>query len=191
MLLSGRAETFKEIYPTQGQGSMWRLSAYSRRHMDLQRPGGRRSLLVVMNDAAPRAGVDRVAGTLSRPRFLSRNCYGAAPHQGGTKMKCVLAITGLALLLVACSPTDPCRSHADEASCVADKACKWNTKKDKCKAAKKGKKSPQSERATTPAPSEQGAPPMESAPSAEPNANYSSPSTDTQPQPTYPEGGPQ
>ena len=45
-------------------------------------------------------------------------------------MKCVLAISGLTIALVACSPTDPCRSHSDEASCVADKACQWKTKKE-------------------------------------------------------------
>jgi hypothetical protein len=94
-------------------------------------------------------------------------------------MKWVFAIAGLALLLVACSPTDPCRSHADEDSCVADKACQWKPKKNKCRAAKKEKKSPQSEETTAP-----------SGPSAAPGANYSLPSTETQPQPTYPEGQP-
>jgi hypothetical protein len=103
-------------------------------------------------------------------------------------MKCALPITGLVLLLIACSPTDPCRFHADEDSCVRDTACQWKTKNNECKAAKKGKKSPQSEKTTTPAPSKPAAPPTEPAPSAAPNASYSSPSMDTQPQPTYPDG---
>jgi hypothetical protein len=94
-------------------------------------------------------------------------------------MKCGFVIVGLALLLVGCNPTDGCRSHADEASCVADKACQWKAEKNKCKAAKKEKKSPQSEKTTAPAPSGL---------SAVPGANYSLPSTETQPQPTYPEG---
>ena len=101
-------------------------------------------------------------------------------------MKCVLAIGGVTLLLVACSPTDPCRSHADEAACVADSACQWKAEKSKCKTAKKEKKSQQSEKTTAPAPSESVARP----PSEAPDGNSSSPSTDTQPQPTYPGGTP-
>lgn len=105
-------------------------------------------------------------------------------------MKCALAIGGLALLLVGCSPTDTCRSHIDEASCVADNACKWKAEKSRCKA-KKEKKSPQSEQTTTPIPSEQVAPPTEQAQSdAAPIGNYQSPSTETQPQPVYPGGEP-
>jgi hypothetical protein len=92
-------------------------------------------------------------------------------------MKYGFVIAGLALLLVGCNPKDGCRSHADEASCVADKACQWKAEKNKCKAAK-----------NAPAPSEQAAPPTAAAPSAAPGANYSLPSTETQPQPTYPEG---
>ena len=103
-------------------------------------------------------------------------------------MKGVLTIAGFTLLLVACNQSDPCRPHKDEASCSADKACKWKAEKGKCKTAKKGEKSPQSEKTATPSPSEPAAPPTEPAPSAAPNANYSSPSTDTQPQPTYPDG---
>jgi len=93
-------------------------------------------------------------------------------------MKWVFAIAGSALLL-GCSPTDPCRSHGDEASCVADKACQWKAKKNKCRAAEKA-----------PVPSEQAAPPTGAASSDAPGANYSLPSTETQPQPTYPEGEP-
>ena len=104
-------------------------------------------------------------------------------------MKCVLAIGGVTLLLVACSPTDPCRSHSDEASCVADSACQWKAEKSRCKA-KKEKKSPQSKQTTTPAPSERAATPTEQVPSAAPDAKYPSPSTETQPQPVYPGGEP-
>ena len=103
-------------------------------------------------------------------------------------MKGVLTIAGVTLLLVACNQSDPCRPHKDEASCLADKACKWKAEKKKCKTAKKGEKSPQSEKTTTPSPSEQAAPSVEPAPSAAPGINSSLPSTETQPQPTYPEG---
>ena len=99
-------------------------------------------------------------------------------------MKCVLAIGVVTLLLVACSPPDACRSHKDQASCTADSACQWKAEKNKCKTPKKGK---QSEKTTTPAPSEPDAP----SPGAKPDANYPSPSTDTQPKPTYPDGEPQ
>jgi hypothetical protein len=73
-------------------------------------------------------------------------------------MKCVLAIGGATLLLVACSPSDSCRSHKDEASCTADSACKWKAEKNRCRPTKDGKKK---EQTTTPTPSEQAAPPME------------------------------
>jgi hypothetical protein len=108
-------------------------------------------------------------------------------------MRSILAIGVVTLLLVACSPTDACRDHKDEASCVADNACQWKAEKNKCRAVKKEKTSPQSEQ-TTPAPSEQAAPQAEAPKAEEPSApgtNYSSPSTETQPQPTYPEGQPQ
>jgi hypothetical protein len=114
-------------------------------------------------------------------------------------MRSVLAIGVVTLLLVACSPTDnPCRAHKDEASCLADKACQWKAEKNRCRMAKKGE-SPQSEQTTTPAPSEQAAPqptstpeaPKAEEPAAAPGTNYSSPLTDTQPQPTYPDGQPQ
>ena len=103
-------------------------------------------------------------------------------------MKGGLAIVGITLLLVACSPSDPCRPHKDEASCSADKACKWKAEKKKCKTTKKGEKSPQGEKTTTPAPSEQPASSMEPAQRATPGGNYSLPSTETQPQPSYPGG---
>ena len=61
-------------------------------------------------------------------------------------MKGGLAIVGITLLLVACSPSDSCRPHKDEASCSADKACKWKAEKKKCKTTKKGEKSPQGKR---------------------------------------------
>ena len=61
-------------------------------------------------------------------------------------MKGVLTIAGVTLLLVACNQSDPCRPHKDEASCLADKACKWKAEKEKCKTAKKGEKSPQSKK---------------------------------------------
>jgi hypothetical protein len=95
-------------------------------------------------------------------------------------MKSVFVIAGLSSLLVACNPTDPCRSHDDETSCAADKACAWKPEKHKCKRAKKQKEAPQSE--PTPAPSGQPA-------SSTGANNYALPSTETQPQPTYPEGG--
>jgi hypothetical protein len=101
-------------------------------------------------------------------------------------MKCGFAVAGAALLLVACNPTDPCRSHTDEASCVADKACQWKAEKNKCKTVKKekaGKKeneSPHSETTSAPPPSEQAAP-------STGVDNNSLPSTEHQPQPTYPE----
>jgi hypothetical protein len=103
-------------------------------------------------------------------------------------MKGVLTIAGFTLLLVACNQSDPCRPHKDEASCSADKACKWKAEKGRCKTAKKGEKSPQSEKRATPSPSEQAVPSVDPAPSAAPGINSSLPSTETQPQPTYPEG---
>jgi hypothetical protein len=97
-------------------------------------------------------------------------------------MKSVIMIAGLSLLLVACNPTDACRSHTDEASCVADKACAWKPEKDKCKRVKKQKEAPQSEQTTAPTSSGQST-------SSTGTNNYSLPSTETQPQPTYPESG--
>ena len=113
------------------------------------------------------------------------DCYGAGPSaKETTRMKVTLIIGGLTLLLVACSPSDACRSHKDEASCTADNACQWKAdkKKNKCKMAKKGKQSPLSEKTTAPASSEPDVP----TPSVKPDDNYRSPSTDTQPQPVYP-----
>jgi hypothetical protein len=109
-------------------------------------------------------------------------CYAVALTSGETRMKSVFVIAGLSLLLVACNPTDPCRSHTDEASCVADKACAWKPEKDKCRTAKKQKEASQSEQTTPPANSGQPTPSTGA-------SNYSLPSTETQPQPTYPEGG--
>jgi hypothetical protein len=120
-------------------------------------------------------------------------------------MKGALTIAALTLLLVSCSPTDTCRTHTDESSCVAENTCVW-TSNNNCRTPKKEKNSPQSEKTTTSAPTEQVSPPTgpkptpeepgaapTTAPAEEPNpaassGNYSSPSTDTQPQPTYPEG---
>jgi hypothetical protein len=94
-------------------------------------------------------------------------------------MKSVFVIAGLSLLLVACNP---CRSHTDEASCAADKACAWKPEKHKCKRAKKEKKAPHSEQTTAPARSGQPTPSTGA-------DNYALPSTESQPQPTYPEDG--
>jgi hypothetical protein len=86
-------------------------------------------------------------------------------------MKCVLAISGLTIALVACSPTDPCRSHSDEASCVADKACQWKTgkKKGKCKTVKENTSSQEQAPTPTPGPSEQPAAPSTGAPTPAPS----------------------
>jgi hypothetical protein len=84
-------------------------------------------------------------------------------------MKRVITIIGLTLLLIACSPTDPCRSHTDEASCAADKACQWNSKKDRCKTPKEAKPSASGPAPSpTPSPSEQ-APPATGEPKPAPN----------------------
>ena len=113
------------------------------------------------------------------------------------RMKLALAVGGLTLLLVACGPTDPCHTHKDQASCTADSACQWKAEKNKCKTPKEGKKkrqkSPQAEQTTTPAPEPAPSPeaPTAPEPAVTPDANNSLPSTDTQPQPTYPDGQPQ
>ena len=112
-------------------------------------------------------------------------------------MKLALAVGGLTLLLVACGPTDPCHTHKDQASCTAESACQWKAEKNKCKTHKEGKKkrqkSPQAEQTTTPAPEPAPSPeaPTAAKPADTPDANNSLPSTDTQPQPTYPDGQPQ
>jgi hypothetical protein len=89
-------------------------------------------------------------------------------------MKYALAITGLTLLVVACSPTDPCRSHSDEASCAADKACQWNSAKNKCKTskddqAKEENASPKPTPPPPPAPSAPSAAPPSGAPTTTPS----------------------
>jgi hypothetical protein len=84
-------------------------------------------------------------------------------------MKSVLAISGLTIALVGCSPTDPCRSHSDEASCVADKACQWKTKKDKCHTVKENASSQEQAPTPTPGPSEQPAAPSTGAPTPAPS----------------------
>ena len=129
-----------------------------------------------------------VASPARRPRCCYQKLLQCGPSTTeATRMKCVLAIGGATLLLVACSPSDACRSHKDEASCTADSACQWKAEKNRCRPTKDGKKK---EQTTTPTPSEQAAPPTERAPSVAPDGNYSSPSTATQPQPVYPGGEP-
>ena len=117
-------------------------------------------------------------------------------------MKGIFVVAGFALLLVACSPTHPCRTHTDEASCTADRSCQWRADKNKCRTLKEGKKKskksrPEREPAPSPESSKSEAPavtspePTTEPGSSTPGADFASPSTKTQPQPNYPDAEPQ
>jgi hypothetical protein len=78
-----------------------------------------------------------------------------------TSMRYALVIIALTLSLVGCSkPKSGCAAHSDEASCTADKACNWNSDKNKCKKAEAAPKAeaPAPQAAPTPAPTPAPAP---------------------------------
>jgi hypothetical protein len=53
-----------------------------------------------------------------------------------------LALAATAAIVIAgflassAQAANPCKAHSDQASCSADKACAWDTTKNKCKQAK-------------------------------------------------------
>ena len=78
-----------------------------------------------------------------------------------TSMRYALVIIALTLSLVGCSkPKSGCAAHGSEASCTADKACNWNSDKNKCKKAEAAPKAeaPAPQAAPTPAPTPAPAP---------------------------------
>jgi hypothetical protein len=100
-------------------------------------------------------------------------------------MKPGIAVGSLTLLLVGCSPSDPCQEHADQASCEAAKACIWHEKKSKCKTGDARVPAPTTETVPTPPP----VPKNGASPAPEPNVvpePTSPPEPNVVPEPTSP-----